>query len=749
MAFSVDKLIPGISSCADFAAKRFAKTETVDVLPAIQRISSCNMDGIYERLLTKLPSDFLQIDGNNVTFAKPNLLKETLIFPFYDLPCIILDYAARKLGIESLQNSKLLTKYRNGCENKKYERAMRGLLKNGKNFIYDKAKKYGIEDASVINDLAQKNARMDNLLEELVEEGLSPEEALKTIIQRGEYSNEFGKISSEVKDDFHKIIDLNFAKDKAHYHTPHERTVVRIVSGTTAAIMLGNDFYNKSILNGMSDEEAKKEAKGKRKQEMVATGMEAVSQYMFLGAFSGFANNSKFGAPIINTLLGIFFHITSRLSTGRKITRMKLPDSEYTIKNQPSMKKFVETAKNGDNVEYKETIKEKKEKKKHLLSLKNLGLAFAVCAIGGFGINKLTSSNLYNKAKENILNTDFAKNIMNKIQKFTKDELWISKEELNEFTNILTESGHASVTNTSAKKLLHSFNNSSNIKKFVNRDGSTVDKIFVGKYDKTTRIPFTNVEITNREILNMPLAPLKFIRNILGYPYKILSGLANKTKNGICSVLKIESTANSVQKNSNKLNASSSVQKIAEDNASGMLNTLLDYKTMLDKNGGRVTDKFIKDYLKHYEDIMLGALNYETQSKVKNTAIGKTTQLLGTAGSIYFATTDDFNRTAKQTGDKDKAEKDARLRGINKIIRIGTQIAVLELNDVFKISYAKSILGAGIITGICTILTDSISRVLSGMPFVKMNKEQLEEYNKKQKEGPLKGYYSALDKLTD
>ena len=71
------------------------------------------------------------------------------------------------------------------------------------------------------------------------------------------------------------------------------------------------------------------------------------------------------------------------------------------------------------------------------------------------------------------------------------------------------------------------------------------------------------------------------------------------------------------------------------------------------------------------------------------------------------------------------------------------------INDIFKIPYAKSILGAGAITAVGTILTDSISRTLSGMPFRKMSKEELEKYQKDHKEGALGAYYRALDKLTD
>ena len=122
---------------------------------------------------------------------------------------------------------------------------------------------------------------------------------------------------------------------------------------------------------------------------------------------------------------------------------------------------------------------------------------------------------------------------------------------------------------------------------------------------------------------------------------------------------------------------------------------------------------------------------------------------MGTFGSLYFAMTDEFNNTASQTGDKQKAEKDARLRGVNKIIRIATQIVIMNINNIFKIPYAQSILGAGVITAICTVLTDSISRTLSGMPYRKMDKEELEEYYKEHKEGKLKGYYDMLDKLTD
>ena len=191
-------------------------------------------------------------------------------------------------------------------------------------------------------------------------------------------------------------------------------------------------------------------------------------------------------------------------------------------------------------------------------------------------------------------------------------------------------------------------------------------------------------------------------------------------------------------------------EKIELKNDYHILNTYLDFKEQLAKFGGTINDDFLEFYKNHIQKNRISALNKETQSSVnKNAAIGKTTQLMGTFGSLYFAMTDEFNNTAKQTGNKHKAQKDARLRGINKIIRIATQIVIMNINNIFKIPYAQSILGAGVITAICTILTDSISRTLSGMPYRKMNKEELEKYYKEHKEGKLKGYYDMLDKLTE
>ena len=665
-------------------------------LSSVKKISQCHIDGIFTFLESKTGSNFIQTIGDNTCFSKAHSFIDTLKYPFLDLPRDILNTVAKKFNIVSLQNSDLLKNYEKLQQDKAYQRAMRGLLKNGDNFINQFAKKSGINPKDVDKFICDNKCNPD-----------------------------FQSICDDTTKKLYALFDNNLAKDKAHYHTPHERTVVRLVSGITAAVMLGNDFYNKSIMNGVTEQEAVDSAKTKRKQEILATVQEAISQYFLLGAFASFSNNSKLGAPLLNTALGILFHITSRISTGRELTRIKIPDNS----SQPSflsINKFIDSVK-GNN--YAELNKQKPEKdnknKKHLLSLKNILLATGASIGVGFALKGIKSTKIFNDIKNKITSFDFVKNITKKYHNFTVGEVWVSNEDINNLYSAYAKSGFIGMRKTYNPVFDKAFSNPNLVKQFKNPDGSTVEKILLGEYEKMSKIPFTKIEMSRKELLRIPLMPFKFVTELFSYPYKAV----HKILEGLKVVKKPE--------------------KIELKNEYNLLNTYIDFKEQLQKHGGKINSEFMDFYKNHIEKNRISALNKETQSSVKNAAIGKTTQLMGTFGSLYFAMTDEFNNTAKQTGNKHKAEKDARLRGVNKIIRIATQIVIMGINDIFKIPYAKSILGAGVITAACTVLTDSISRPLSGMPFRKMNKEELEKYQKDHKEGALGTYYRALDKLTD
>ena len=664
----------------------FTRYGKVAHLPAITQFSKCRLDNIYKELNGKLDSNFIQSINNETRYLKANSLLDTLKYPFVDLPKDFLTFISKKFNIKSLQDSNLLQNYAKAQQDKSYQRAMRGLIKNGDNFIAQFAKEKGINASE-----------------------------LEKFICKNECNPQFKELCDSVVKKFYKLFDENLAKDKAHYHTPHERAVVRIVSGFTAAIMLGNDFYNKSIMNGVSEDEAIKSASTKRKQEILATVQEALSQYFLLGAFASFSNNSQLGAPLLNTALGILFHITSRLSTKRPLTRIDVPEKPQN-QSQLTINKFIDNIKKGNVPTLNNDNQEKKENKKHLLSLKNILLA-TLASIGiGFAFKGIKSTKTFNNLKDTILNLDFIKELSKKYRNFTVGEVWVDKNEADEFCKTFLDINKMG----SYKHYKEIFNNA-----FKTSNNSQTQKILLGEYEKMSKIPFTNIQMSRKELLQIPLMPIKFVTELLSYPYKAV----HKILEGLKVVKKPD--------------------KIELKNDYHILNTYLDFKEQLSKFGGTINNDFLEFYKNHIQKNRISALNKETQSSVKNAAIGKTTQLMGTFGSLYFAMTDEFNNTAKQTGNKHKAEKDARLRGINKIIRIATQIVIMNINNIFKIPYAQSILGAGVITAICTVLTDSISRTLSGMPYRKMNKEELEKYYKEHKEGKLKGYYDMLDKLTE
>ena len=339
-------------------------------LPSIKKISQCRIDGVFNFLNSKLSNDFIQTIGNETQYLKPHSFIDTLKYPFVDLPRDILNAFATKFNIKSLLNSNLLKNYARNQQGKSYQRAMRGLLKNGDNFINQFAKKNGINPKDIDKFVCENKCNAD-----------------------------FQSVCNNITKKLYALFDDNLAKDKAHYHTPHERTIVRLVSGITAAVMLGNDFYNKSIMNGVTEKEAIDSAKTKRKQEILATVQEAVSQYFLLGAFASFSNNSKIGAPLLNTALGILFHITSRISTGRELTRIKINDSSRL--SFLSINKFIDNVKENKTQESinKKEVNKNQEDKKHLLSLKNILLATGVSIGVGFALKGIKSTKIFNNRR--------------------------------------------------------------------------------------------------------------------------------------------------------------------------------------------------------------------------------------------------------------------------------------------------------------------------------------------------------------
>ena len=140
--------------------------------------------------------------------------------------------------------------------------------------------------------------------------------------------------------------------------------------------------------------------------------------------------------------------------------------------------------------------------------------------------------------------------------------------------------------------------------------------------------------------------------------------------------------------------------------------------------------------------------NEVTSSKGDNSKIAVLAQTLGTLTGIWFNMNDEFNSSVRTGATKEEAEKEARLRGINKFFRMTVQVIISgSLNDIFQKQYNSSIAKSAAVVAASTVLTDAASRVLTGMPSTKMTKEELDNYQKRHKEGIMSWYYNLIDKL--
>lgn len=591
--------------------------------------------------------------------------------------------------------------------------------------------------------------------------------AAKKFIAKGEKD---GKLEKSVADEIYKVVDENFSKLKYKYNTRDERTVIRLVSGGIAALALGTDFHNKGVRDGKTPEQIKNGANSKKKQELLATAGEAALMFGMLGGFQKWTNTSAFASPLLLTVMGLFFHITSRLTSKDPktkerdmfLTRVKIPETPTL----PTMQEFVKDTKSGKTIQtkkvgikpQKQNKKSEKKKKEPILSLKNVGIAIAALAAAGFAIEAITKKTAnFEALRKSLIGTkvgDLIESLKGKYKAFTIKEKWVSEESVMPFLETLKESGNNKAFLHYSKTLKDAFDNPEVLNNpKLHKDG----KLMVGEFDrffkpfahfkKGSKLEkfakrFSDFKLSRKDVLQLPLFPFKVVKEALGYPHK----MARKIIEGITGGKGIKVAGVQI---ANKVKP----KELA--NPYNMKYILADYHERFKKAGLKPGDKLsgkpLKEFGEKFTEKSINALNLEASSQIDNGKIGALTQTLGTVTSIYFATTDEFNRTAQSTGNKQQAERDARERGINKAVRIFSQIGLMGVfNNVFKMTYAKSLLGAAAITAACTAATDGLSRVLSGMPVLKVkSKEEFEAKKQKQLNGTMGWFYKGVDKLAD
>ena len=271
-------------------------------------------------------------------------------------------------------------------------------------------------------------------------------------------------------------------------------------------------------------------------------------------------------------------------------------------------------------------------------------------------------------------------------------------------------------------------NFSNSIDEIIDKN-SALDTIPLGT-DYVTKKPF-GIEVKVKDIKALKTTPFRFVKELVSYPYKIASKLEESIRNS-----KIIKNGGTIPKK----------PKDTED-IHGIMNMYKRFLEFEEKCGGD-DEKLAKEFGEYVNKMILKANNEVTSSKGNNSKIAVMAQTLGTLTGMWFNMNDEFNSSIRNGSTKEEAEKDARLRGINKFFRMTVQLIISgSLNDIFSKQYNNSIASSALVVVASTILTDMASRVLSGMPSKKMTKEELEKYQKDHKEGAMSWYYKAIDKL--
>lgn len=664
-----------LNSNHNIATFKGKKMPGVDDIVVLKRFVNCGLNGLERNLVQKIekkaPQALTSIDGQkyvkNFTFIQ-NLTEG--IKSFASLPLDFVDFIAKKFPNSKLNNAEFLNKYRDNVLLGNEIKALQGIHESGLEFLEDiPNKKYPTGGCNISCKMFCK----------------------------------------KLTDKYNKSLNKSMEGTNSTYDTKVERFVARLVSGCTAAWFLGKDFYNKSILKGKTQDEAKKEQHLKQGQEVKENLCEGIAQFAVFACFSKFVNANIWASALIGTAIGLVSRVYSRVSSGMPIRRMDVPQQKAkTSYNVPTVNEYKDSIKNKKPVNFFEVQKETaasdtKNKKKPILSLRNILLLCAASIGIGFGLRGLGKNTAFGKRISDYF-SQRAQNFENSMV----EKIWVDNKTFENFVATLKSAGE----DTLSEKI-------KDIGEYANKNG----KIYLGERYKTTNL-FGKFEVQTKDLKRLKTAPFRCVAEIFTYPYKMANNLYN-----------------AIKKNKKV--------KVELDDPHSIKNIYLKYKEFENKFGSD-PEKLNSEFGDYIYKMRLASNNKVTSSKNDNSKIAVLAQTLGTLTGMGFSMNDEFNSTVRNGGTLEEAQRDARRRGVNKFARMGEQVIISHtLNGIFTKQYNGSILGAGIIVFVSTMITDVLSRITAGMPFKKIDdKQEYEKQLKERENGIAAKYNKVIDKLT-
>ena len=262
------------------------KNLEVQVAEKIKKFVNCGMgnlaDNLTRQVKAKAPKAIETVDGVELP-AHVGFLKNLLegIRDLFELPFDLINDVAVKFPALKLDNFEIIKKHRAHTLKEAQIKALQGIYEDGAEYI------------------------------QAIDSGI-----LSQVSTVSEVCNDAcHQTCKEINSKFNKLLNDSMAFDKATYDTKKERLVTRLISGLTAAVFLGNDFFNSAKLKGKTDEEAKKSQLLKQGQEVKENILEGLMQFGLLSCFSRFVNSNLWASALLGTAISTVSRIISRKSS--------------------------------------------------------------------------------------------------------------------------------------------------------------------------------------------------------------------------------------------------------------------------------------------------------------------------------------------------------------------------------------------------------------------------------------------------
>ena len=540
-----------------------------------------------------------------------------------------------------------------------------------------------------------------------------------------------------------KVVDPN----KGKYSTSSLMIGNRFISGIVYAYFLGNDAYNTTMRYSNNKEEAGSQRKSRIAQEFSRIGLNMYIQNLLFGTFEAIVNRSISAALLVSGSTAAFSEILGRKLVGKPIVPSDKETLDKLEKNMHDKKGILPAiGRLLTNVKKKEPINKMNEAVSSL-NLKDVPNTKVFSMFSSTNAASVSQNSAKNASFKGYYNVDkmFNKNrimtIINAIETFDKKQAEHMKE-------IIAKGFKKSELYNVFEKNPEMFKKTDTMRDIPIGTQKTV----YGQWTKSLLVPVTFVQDLYKSSKQLLIDTYnRFTGNEAPYRYSKMSKFYNTAKKSELNKFNafLEERLNEpVWRES--LFGSDEYKKLKifeefiamrgkdKEEIEGLKNILLWLDKQITRSGIKLEEGkplSPQDIEKLKKIMKESVLNADIAKNVEYDG-NKLSQLninLARAITTIFLVTDAYNLTMQYSNDNKKsAKKSAKNRAAQEISRISLSAYMLAfVHNLLSKMCNASLMGAFGLTAITSVINDSLSRKVVGVPLTAKSQEELLEIDKK------------------